>query len=398
MSNKKSKTEVVKPPLIFGRLGTNLKIGIVGLPNVGKSTFFNVLTKSQANAENFPFCTIDPNEARVPIPDKRWDKLVKHHSPVSKVQAFLNVTDIAGLVKGAHEGKGLGNAFLSNIDACDAIFHMIRIFEDDDVIHVENDVNPVRDLEIIQDELRLKDLQKVEKRLGDVEKMYLRGIDKKLKHEYEAMVKVKEHLSGGRAVRDGTWSEIEMEEINNALFLTAKPMIYLMNMAEKKYLKRKTQALLPVKNWIDKNDPGALCIPYSAAFEQTLMDLEDSERDNFLKENKTVSMLDKIVVNGFKALGLEVFFTAGKDEVKAWTIKKNSMAPKAAGRIHTDFEKGFIMAEVMHFKDWEEAGSEAACKANGKYRSQGKTYIVNDGDIIYFKFNKPNAPKAKAKK
>merc|ERR1711970_373202 len=203
---KKPTEEGEKKPVILGRLGTGLKIGIVGLPNVGKSTFFNILTKSEAAAENFPFCTIDPNEARVPIPDERFEFLCEHHKPKSKVPAFLNVVDIAGLVKGAHEGSGLGNAFLSNIDMCDAIFHMLRIFEDEDITHVEGGVDPVRDIEIINDELRLKDVAKCKRRLGELEKLYVRGGDKKLKQEYEALVKVQECLESGKHVRMGSWN------------------------------------------------------------------------------------------------------------------------------------------------------------------------------------------------
>merc|ERR1711981_743197 len=206
----KKKPEAEKKPIILGRLGTNLKIGIVGLPNVGKSTFFNVLTKSEAAAENFPFCTIDPNEARVPIPDERFTMLCEHHKPASKVPAFLNVTDIAGLVKGAHEGQGLGNAFLSNIDACDAIFHMLRVFEDEDITHVEGDVNPCRDMEIIHDELRLKDIAKVDKRLPELEKLYVRGGNKQLKNEFETLVKAKENLEAGKAIRDVEWNDNEV--------------------------------------------------------------------------------------------------------------------------------------------------------------------------------------------
>jgi len=387
--------ETEKKPVLLGRLGTGLKIGIVGLPNVGKSTFFNILTKSEAAAENFPFCTIDPNEARVPIPDERWSFLCQHHKPAKEIPAFLNVVDIAGLVKGAHEGAGLGNAFLSNIDSCDAIYHMLRIFEDDDITHVEGAVDPVRDMEIIHNELRLKDIAKVDKRLPELEKLYVRGNNKTLKNEYETMAKAKEQLEAGKAIRDVEWSDNEIEELNRSLFLTAKPHIYLCNMSEKKYVNKKTKGIVPVKQWIDKNDPGALMIPYSAMFEQTVFGMSPEEKEEYCKEKKTQSMLEKIVTNGFSALGLEVFFTAGKDEVKAWTIKKGSTAPKAAGRIHTDFEKGFIMAEVMGFKDFEDAGSEAKCKADGKYRQQGKTYIVKDGDIIFFKFNTPSAPKKK---
>jgi len=394
MPPKKVK-EVEKPEKLLGRLGTNLKIGIVGLPNVGKSTFFNVLTKSQAAAENFPFCTIDPNEARVPIPDERWEKLCDNHKPNNRVPAFLNVVDIAGLVKGAHEGQGLGNAFLSNIDSCDAIFHMLRVFEDDDITHVEGDVNPVRDIEIINDELRLKDIQKCDKRMPELEKLYVRGGDKKLKLEYETLDKAKKWLEAGNHIRTHTWDQNEILELNRLLFLTAKPQIFLMNMKEKDYLKKRMKGLKPIMEWIQANDKDALAIPYSAAFEGTIFDMGEEEKKAYLEENKTQSMLDKIVVNGFKALGLQVFFTAGKDEVKAWVIKKGATAPQAAGRIHTDFEKGFIMAETMAYADYAEAGSEAATKAAGKYHQKGKTYIVQDGDIIFFKFNTPSAPKKK---
>jgi obg-like ATPase 1 len=390
MPPKANKNAVVDTkPKLLGRLGTGLRIGIVGLPNVGKSTFFNILTKSEAAAENFPFCTIDPNEARVPIPDRRWNYLCDLHKPAKEVPAFLNVVDIAGLVKGAHEGAGLGNAFLSNIDSCDAIYHMLRIFEDDDITHVEGAVDPVRDMEIINNELRLKDIEKVKKKMPELEKLYIRGNNKLLKNEYEAMTKAKEWLESGKQIRDGEWSEVEVEELNRTLFLTAKPHIYLCNMSEKHYLARKSKGVKPVKEWIDKNDPGALMIPYSAMFEQTIYDMDAEEKAAYLAEKKTASKLENIIVNGFSALGLQVFFTAGKDEVKAWTIKQGSTAPMAAGRIHTDFQKGFIMAEVMKFAEFEKAKTEAQCKADGNYRQQGKTYVVNDGDIIFFKFNTP---------
>merc|ERR1711990_659348 len=390
------KKVIEKEPALLGRFGTQLKIGIVGLPNVGKSTFFNVLTKSEAAAENFPFCTIDPNEARVPIPDERFEFLCEHHKPKSEVPAFLNVVDIAGLVKGAHEGAGLGNAFLSNIDMCDAIFHMLRIFEDEDITHVEGGVDPVRDMGIIHDELRLKDLAKVNKRLPELEKVYIRGNNKIYKNKFDALTKAKKVLEEEkRAVRFADWDDNEKEELNRNLFLTAKPHIYLCNMSEKDYLKKRGKKVMEVKKWIDENDKGSLMIPYSAAFEHNIFPMGAEEKAEYLAEKKTASMLEKIIVNGFKALGLQNFFTAGKDEVKAWVIKRGMTAPKAAGRIHTDFEKGFIMAEVMHYKAFEEAGSEAKCKADGNYRQQGKTYVVEDGDIIFFKFNTPSAPKKK---
>jgi len=389
----KKKEEAPKPPKILGRMGTNLKIGIVGLPNVGKSTFFNVLTKSAIPAENFPFCTIDPNEARVQIPDYRFDMLVKDHKPKSVVPGFLNVVDIAGLVKGANEGQGLGNAFLSHISGCDAIFHMLRVFKDDDITHVEGEVDPVRDIQIINDELRLKDLQAVEGPLKEMEKLYVRGNNKTLKAEYECLVKVKENLTNGNHIRFLEWNEIEMDILNQHLFLTAKPMIYLLNMAKKDYIKKKSKWLMPIKKKIDEVDPGATAILYSAQFELDYLDADDEAKAKM--EEGAPSQLDKIITNGFKGLGLEYFFTAGPDEVRAWIIKRGSTAPKAAGRIHTDFEKGFIMAEVMDWEAWEEGRSEQAVKALGRYRQQGKTYLVQNGDIIFFKFNTPNAPKKK---
>jgi len=381
--------EPERKPMI-GRVGTNLKVGIVGVPNVGKSTFFNVLTKSSAAAENFPFCTIDPNESRVPVPDERFDYLCEYFKPLSKVPAFLNVVDIAGLVKGASEGQGLGNAFLSHISACDALFHLCRAFEDDDVTHIEGDVNPVRDLDIIAEELRLKDEEQLMKHLDKLERTVVRGNDKKQKPEYDALAKVKTVLVDEKKhIRFADWDTKDIEVLNKYLFLTSKPCIYLVNLAEKDYIKKKNKWLIKIKEWVDKHDPGALIIPFSGAFEHKLItEYEDPVlRKKFMEDVGATSALDKIIVQGYKALQLEYFFTAGPDEVKAWIIQKGTKAPQAAGRIHTDFEKGFIMAEVMKFDDFKEEGSEAACKGAGKYRQQGRNYTVEDGDIIFFKFN-----------
>jgi len=384
----KKKDDKDDRPVLIGRLGTNLKCGIVGLPNVGKSTFFNVLTKSQAAAENFPFCTIDPNESRVPVPDPRFDYLCDFFKPASRVPAYLNVVDIAGLVKGAHEGQGLGNAFLSHIKACDALFHMSRIFEDDEVTHVEGDVNPVRDMEIIHEELRLKDLEYLNKIVDHMERVVLRGADKTRKFEYDVLKKV-QHLMAEekRPARFGTYDAKEIEELNKHLFITAKPMIYLVNMSEKDYIKKKNKWLPKIKEWIDAHDPGSVIIPFSGAFELKLMDMTPEARESYIKEQQTASALEKIILNGYTALGLMYFFTSGEDEVKAWTIQKATKAPQAAGRIHTDFEKGFIMAEVMKFDDFKAEGSENAVKAAGKYKQKGRDYVVEDGDIIFFKFN-----------
>jgi len=375
--------------ILLGRMGTNLKIGIVGLPNVGKSTFFNVLTKTSiAAAENFPFCTIDPNESRVPVPDARFDFLVDHHKPASKVPAFLNVTDIAGLVKGASEGQGLGNAFLSHIKSCDAIFHLCRTFEDAEITHVEGEVDPIRDLDIINEELRLKDVDGFNKVFADIKQKFERG-EKKLKSEYEILCKINKVLvEEERHIRFGDWNAADIEVLNKHLFITAKPMIYLANLSEKDFIRKKNKWLVKIKEYVDKHDPGATIIPISGAFEQTYLEIEDADqKKKYLEDNKCASTLDKVITQGYKALGLQYFFTAGPDEVKAWTIQKGTKAPQAAGRIHTDFEKGFIMAEVMNYADFKEEGSEAATKAAGKYRQKGKDYTVEDGDIIFFKFN-----------
>lgn len=397
MPPKKKDNEPERPPLI-GRIGTNLKVGIVGMPNVGKSTIFNILTASQVAAENFPFCTIDPNESRVPVPDSRFDYLCDHFLPLSKVPAFLNVVDIAGLVKGANEGQGLGNAFLSHIRACDAIFHLCRCFEDENVSHVEGEVNPVRDLEIISEELRLKDEEYLVTLLDKLERTVIRGGDKKMKPEYDILCKVKNLVVDEKKhVRFSDWNAAEIEVLNKHLLLTSKPMIYLVNLAEKDYIKKKNKWLPKIKEWVDTHDPRAVIIPFSGVFEHKLSEMEPDERKQYLQETGTHSMLEKIIVTGYKALQLVYFFTAGKDEVKAWTIQKGTKAPQAGGKIHTDFEKGFIMAEVMKYDDFKEEGTEAALKAAGKYRQQGRNYIVEDGDIIFFKFNAGAGLQAKKK-
>ncbi|KAJ3037244.1 Obg-like ATPase [Rhizophlyctis rosea] len=393
------KNATVEKPLL-GRPGNNLKMGIVGLPNVGKSSFFNALTNSAVPSENFPFCTIDPSEARVAVPDPRFDWLCDFYKPPSKVPAYLTVIDIAGLVKGAAEGQGLGNAFLSHIRAVDGIFHLCRAFDDADVIHVEGDLDPVRDLEIIHNELRLKDEELLNKTVDgkrrEVERLGKGGsaADKAKKEEYEILCKVAKWVCEDKKdARDGEWNGKEIEIINTLQLITAKPVVYLCNLSERDYVRKKNKWLPKIKAWIDANHPGDLLIPYSGSFENKLSGMIQDEREQELKKlqaqyeipQPVTSVLPKIIVAGYNALQLIYFFTGGDDEVRAWTIRKNTKAPQAAGVIHTDFEKAFIMAEVMKYDDLKELGSEAAVKAAGKYSQKGREYVVVDGDIMYFK-------------
>ncbi|XP_055086697.1 obg-like ATPase 1 isoform X2 [Periophthalmus magnuspinnatus] len=274
---------------------------------------------------------------------------------------------------------------------------MTRAFEDEDIIHVEGTVDPVRDMEIIHEELRLKDEELITPIIDKLEKTAIRGGDKKLKPEYDIMCKIKSWVVDEKKnVRyNHDWNDKEIEVLNKYLFLTSKPMIYLVNLSEKDYIRRKNKWLVKIKEWVDSHDPGALVIPFSGGLESQLQDMTEQESQDYCSEHKTQSALSKIIKTGYAALQLEYFFTAGPDEVRAWTIRKGTKAPQAAGKIHTDFEKGFIMAEVMKFQDFKEEGSENAVKAAGKYRQQGRNYIVEDGDIIFFKFNAPNAPKKK---
>ncbi|KAI9481045.1 MAG: GTP-binding protein YchF, partial [Benjaminiella poitrasii] len=388
------KKAVKEEKALLGRPSNNLKIGVVGLPNVGKSTFFNALTNASAAAENYPFCTIDPEESRVAVPDARFDWLCQHYKPAKEIPAFLTVIDIAGLVKGAASGAGLGNAFLSHIKAVDAIFHVVRAFDEADVIHVEGELDPIRDMEIIREELRLKDEEFLTKQATELSNVTRRlgnggnAQDKAKKEEAAIVQKVLEWVQAGNDVRHGNWTNKEIEVINGLHLITAKPVIYLANLSEKDFIRKKNKWLPKIKAWIDQNSAGDPMIPYSGAYEYRIS-LADTpeEKAEIQKENNSPSVLPKIIVMGYAALQLIYYFTGGPDEVRAWTIRKNTKAPAAAGVIHTDFERGFIMAEVMKYEDLKELGSESAVKAGGKYMQKGKEYVVEDGDIIYFKFN-----------
>lgn len=390
---RKGDKKETRPP-ILGRLGGSLKCGIVGVPNVGKSSFFNALTHSGAAAENFPFCTIDPNESRVLLPDDRFDYLCKLFSPRSRVPGFLHVTDIAGLVKGAHEGEGLGNQFLSHIGSVDAIYHVCRAFDKQDVSHVDGSVDPVRDLETIADELRLKDFAQIDGRLPALKR--LAGRDPQKRFDYDVLVKVDNLLSReGKDVRSAEWTAAEVDSLNKHLFLTAKPVMYMMNVSEVDYLRGKCTWMNKVSEWIAKNDPGAPMQMFSAEFEEKLVAMDDEEAEQYVKEKGKGSALNEITRLGFRTLRLRTFFTVGEDEVRAWTIHEGTKAPQAAGRIHTDFEKGFVLAEVIKYDDMKKYGSEADAKKAGRMMQLGRNYVVEDGDIIHFKINTRTTGKRK---
>jgi len=398
MAPKKKEEE--KPRQLLGRPGNNIKAGLVGMPNVGKSTTFNLMCNMSIPAENFPFCTIDPSESRVEVPDPQFKELLSAWKPKSEIAAFLTVFDIAGLVKGAAEGAGLGNAFLSHISATDALFHICRTYEEtadgDVATHVEDSVDPVRDLEIIAGELLAKDIAFVENVRGPLAKEVGRdGKAKEKKDKLEATDKILDYMKAGNDVRFGTWNNKEIDVINEYNLLTSKPALYLVNMSEKDFLRKKNKFLPKLHAWITEKRPGEKMIPYSAAMEQKMVDFSEDEKKAYLEENKCTSTMDKIVVEGYHTLQLIHFYTCGADEVKCWTIRKGWKAPQAAGTIHTDFERGFIKAEVYAYKDWKELGDVDKVKAAGKYRTEGKEYVVQDGDCIFFKFNVSDPGKKK---
>lgn len=380
----------------LGRPGNNVKMGVVGLPNVGKSSFFNLLCKMDVPAENFPFCTIEPSLSRVEVPDKRFKKLVAAFKPKSVKPAVLGVTDIAGLVKGASEGAGLGNAFLSNIQATDGIFHMVREFKDKNVTHVETSIDPIRDIEIINDELRMKDIQILEVMTQAKGKLVNRGVgSKEAKAEYETLVKALELLQSGTALRFGKWTPKDCIVLNELQLLTAKPQIYLVNMSRKGYFEKRSNWLPKIAEYLAANG-GEQMIPFSVAYESELFDMGEEEATKVQKETKVNSALPSIIKKGYHCLNLIHFFTAGPDEVRGWSIQNGWCAPQAAGTIHGDFEKGFICADIYAFKDFRVHGSEKKIKEKGLCRQQGKGYVIKDGDVCHFKHNAPK-PKKKQK-
>lgn len=366
------------------------------MPNVGKSTLYNSLSKSHhAAAENFPFCTIEPNETRAFMPDERFDWLVEQHKPKSEVQPFLTVVDIAGLVSGASKGEGLGNAFLSHIKAVDGIIHVMRAFEDSDIVHAEDTVDPVRDINTITSELRIKDMDfmkgKIEQhnRIKTAEATKTPQAKKRWEENMASFEKILAYMEGGKDVRLGMdiWNKNDVECLNDLQLLTAKPVLFAVNLNMNDYKRKKNKFLKPIFDWVQANAPGSSIIPYCGEFENSLVDMDAATIQETLKTEETTSALPKIIRQAFTMVNLILFYTAGPDEVRAWIIRRGYKAPQAAGVIHTDFETGFICAECMTFDELKEKGSENAMKAAGRYRQEGKLYEVQDGDVIFFKFN-----------
>lgn len=363
-----------------------MKLGIVGLPNVGKSTLFNAITNAGAQSANYPFCTIEPNVGVVAVPDPRLDKLAELYHPVKVTPAVIEFVDIAGLVKGASKGEGLGNKFLSNIREVDAIVHVVRCFENDDIVHVEGSIDPARDIETINLELILSDIEMLDRRMDKTLKMV--KADKKYQGEYDFFKRVKDTLDQGKPARSVECSEEERELLASVALLTNKPIIYAANMSEDDF-----------KNGIDGNSyyqvvadiaasERAGVLPICAEIEAEIAGMEPEEKELFLSDmGLTESGLDRLIRSCYSLLGLISYLTAGQPEVRAWTIQKGTKAPQAAGKIHSDFERGFIRAEVIGYQELLDNGSIAAAKEKGLVRSEGKEYVMQDGDVVLFRFN-----------
>ena len=363
----------------------SLTAGIVGLPNVGKSTLFNAITKQSILAANYPFATIEPNQGMVTVPDRRVDFLEELYKPKKTIPATFEFTDIAGLVAGASKGEGLGNKFLSHIREVDAICEVVRCFNDDNITHVTGNVDPLRDVQIIELELILADLEVVENRLSRMGKKARLSNDKEALAEANLLEKIKETLLANKTIRTLSLTEEEHKILKPFHLLTIKPIIYVANVKEDE-ISEENEYVKILREHADKE--GSKVVVICAKIEAELSELEDEERLEFLKEmGIEESGLDKLIKSGYSLLGLETFLTAGPDEVRAWTFKKGMKAPKCAGIIHTDFERGFIKAEVMSFADLEKYGSEIKVKEAGKLRLEGKEYVMQDGDICYFRFN-----------
>ena len=362
-----------------------MKIGIVGLPNVGKSTLFNSITKAGAECANYPFCTIEPNIGVVAVPDERIDKLAEMYKPQKVTKAVVEFVDIAGLVKGASKGEGLGNKFLSHIREVDSICQVVRCFEDSNVIHVDGNVNPLRDIETINLELIFADMETIEKRLEKAKKNL--KADKKYQAEIDLLEKIKENLEKGIPARAIDYNEDEQEMLKDMFLLTAKPIIYIANISEDQIENAENEPMVKeVKEYASKEH--AEVIPLCVKVEEELSGLEEQDKKEMLEAlGLEESGLDKLIKKSYDLLGLMSFITAGEPEVRAWTIKKGTKAPKAAGKIHSDIERGFIKAEIVSYDDLIREGSMLSAKEKGLVRQEGKDYIMQDGDIVLFKFN-----------
>ena len=363
-----------------------MKLGIVGLPNVGKSTLFNAITNAGAQSANYPFCTIEPNIGMVAVPDKRLDRLAEMYEPDKFTPATIEFVDIAGLVKGASKGEGLGNQFLSNIREVDAIVHVVRCFENDDIVHVEGSIDPARDIETIDLELILSDLEVLDRRIDRTRKSL--KADKAFQVELDFFLRVKEALEAGNSARSVECDEDEAALLASVSLLTNKPIIFAANLSEDDYKAgvENNRFLQVVREYAEKEH--AAVLPICAEIEAEIASLEPDEKGLFLADlGLNESGLDRLITACYDLLGLMSFLTAGKQEVRAWTIKKGTKAPQAAGKIHTDFERGFIRAEVVSYDELMDCGSMTAAKEKGLVRSEGKEYVMQDGDIVLFRFN-----------